>query len=255
MLTRSALLLALATGALSPTSSFFLNSALPSTSRVQSHLRRATIRASTTEDEFDPRISPHLQGQKAATVGLIIVDHGSKREAANNKLLELASAVKSRTGRAIVEAAHMELASPTVAEAYAACVAQGATKVVCHPYFLSPRRHVTEDIPGILEEAAKAHPDVPYTLTAPLGSSDLVPDLISEVVEETLRNEPAESNMDGMDGFFGDIMRMTQALESERTAEAESDASEGESSEPPSLDKPPLSSEEIAAKPPPSPDN
>jgi len=254
MLTHRALLLALATSAVTPSFSFFSKPPFPSTSRFQSNLRKATIRTSSAEDVFDPRISPHLQGQKAATVGLIIVDHGSKREAANTKLLELASAVKARTGRAIVEAAHMELASPTVAEAYAACVAQGATKVVCHPYFLSPGRHVTEDIPEILEEASKAYPDVPYTLTAPLGSSDLVPDLISEVVEETLRNEPADASMDGMDGFFGDIMRMTQALESERTADAE--ASEADSgSEPPSLDKPPLSSEEIAAKPPPSPDN
>jgi sirohydrochlorin ferrochelatase len=171
--------------------------------------------------------------------------------------------VKGRTGRAIVEAAHMELASPSLAEAYAACVAQGATRVVCHPFFLSPGRHVIEDIPAILEEAARRFPDVPYVLTAPLGASDLVPTLIAEAVEATLRSNPAEAAVNAMGGFFGEIMRMTQAMESENTADSEGttdwDSSSSSSSSSssaaetaPTVDKAPLTSEELAAKPPPS---
>ena len=109
---------------------------------------------------FDPRISPHLQGSSQSKVGVIVVDHGSKREAANKQLEEVARAVKARSGRRIVEPAHMEIAGPTLAEAYAKCVAQGATRIVCHPFFLSPGRHVMEDIPALLADAASHFPEV-----------------------------------------------------------------------------------------------
>ena len=51
----------------------------------------------------------------------------------------------------------MELAEPSLAQAYEACVAQGAKSVVCHPFFLSPGRHATEDIPLMLAEAASKY--------------------------------------------------------------------------------------------------
>ena len=35
----------------------------------------------------------------------------------------------------------MELAEPSIEQAFDKCVAQGATFVVVHPYFLAPGRH------------------------------------------------------------------------------------------------------------------
>ena len=69
----------------------------------------------------------------------------------------------------IVEPAHMELAEPSIATAYRRCVEQGASRVICYPYFLSKGRHVVVDIPALLESAAEPFPEVPYTLTGPLG--------------------------------------------------------------------------------------
>lgn len=76
---------------------------------------------------------------------------------------------REKTGLAIVEPAHMELAEPTIAQAFARCVEQGARRVVIHPYFLSPGRHSTSDIPRMAAEAAEAFPGVNYSVTAPLG--------------------------------------------------------------------------------------
>ena len=73
----------------------------------------------TDDFDFDPRVSPHSYGTTASTedsVGIIIVDHGSRRDSANLALLELVKTYKTRTGRRIVEAAHMELAAPTIKE-------------------------------------------------------------------------------------------------------------------------------------------
>ena len=80
------------------------------------------------------------------TLGLVIVDHGSRKEAANDMLLDVVALFKKVAGAKIVEAAHMELAEPTIAQAFDRCVSQGASLVIVHPYFLSPGRHSTTDM-------------------------------------------------------------------------------------------------------------
>lgn len=102
-------------------------------------------------------------------LGIILVDHGSKRAEANALLDEVAKLFREQSGARIVEAAHMELAPPTIADALAACVAQGAKRVVVHPYFLAPGRHSTSDIPRMCAEAAAAHPDIDVRVSEPLG--------------------------------------------------------------------------------------
>ncbi|MCA9617054.1 MAG: hypothetical protein KC586_30040, partial [Myxococcales bacterium] len=54
---------------------------------------------------------------------LLLVDHGSRRAEANALLGQIAALVAARRPELVVEVAHMELAPPTVAEAFAACVA------------------------------------------------------------------------------------------------------------------------------------
>lgn len=46
----------------------------------------------------------------------------------------------------------MELSEPSIQQAYKLCVEQGATQIICLPYFLSMGRHVKEDIPRLLAE-------------------------------------------------------------------------------------------------------
>lgn len=112
---------------------------------------------------------------------LIIVDHGSTVEEANDMLAEVARLVESReSGFDIVKYCHMELAEPTIEQAFDACVSEGAGSVVVHPYFLSPGRHSTRDIPAMVEEAARKHPGVVYKVTEPLGIHGKIIEVILE---------------------------------------------------------------------------
>jgi len=70
---------------------------------------------------------------------------------------------------AIVHVAHMELAEPSIAAGFAACVRDGATQVVVFPYMLSPGKHSIFDIPRMVAEVARAHPSVSYSVTPPFG--------------------------------------------------------------------------------------
>lgn len=110
---------------------------------------------------------------------ILLIDHGSKRAEANHMLECMANLVQHMVGDgAVVRAAHMELAGPTIAEGLAACVAAGATEVTCFPYMLSPGRHSTSDIPRLVGEAAAAFPGVAYRVTAAFGVHEKLGELI-----------------------------------------------------------------------------
>lgn len=112
---------------------------------------------------------------------LIIVDHGSTVGEANDMLAEVARLVESRdSGFDIVKYCHMELAEPTIGQAFDACVSEGARSIVVHPYFLSPGRHSTKDIPEMVKEAAKKHPGVTFRVTEPLGVHGKIIEVILE---------------------------------------------------------------------------
>jgi sirohydrochlorin ferrochelatase len=116
--------------------------------------------------------------------GIIIVDHGSRRAQSNELLEEVAAQFGRRFAELydIVEPAHMELAEPSIATAYARCVARGATRVVVCPFFLGPGKHWTGDIPRLAREASAAHPGTTYHVTMPLGLDDLILDLLAKRV-------------------------------------------------------------------------
>ena len=111
---------------------------------------------------------------------ILIVDHGSRREEANAQLEAIAEMVRALRPEAIIEIAHMELAAPSIAEGLAACRRRGATEVVVVPYFLGTGRHVTEDIPRLVAEAARAHPDVRVRVAGALGPDRLLAALVLE---------------------------------------------------------------------------
>lgn len=77
----------------------------------------------------------------------------------------------------------MEMAEPSIADAFTKCVEQGATRIICHPYFLSIGRHVQEDIPHLVKEIADKYPDISYTITPPLG---LQHDALLPIMENTI---------------------------------------------------------------------
>ena len=118
---------------------------------------------------------------------LIIVDHGSKRGESNAMLEEFVERFRAFTPYRIVEPAHMELAEPTIAQAFDKCVAAGADCVVVMPYFLLPGRHWSVDIPRLTAEAAAKHPGVKFLVTAPIGLHPLMRDIVQSRVDYCLR--------------------------------------------------------------------
>jgi sirohydrochlorin ferrochelatase len=116
--------------------------------------------------------------------GIIIVDHGSRRTESNELLEEVARQFARRFGETydIVEPAHMELAEPSIATAYARCAERGAKNIIVCPFFLGPGKHWTGDIPHLTAEAAAKFPHTRYHVAMPLGIDDLILDLLAKRV-------------------------------------------------------------------------
>ena len=134
-----------------------------------------------------------MENIASETVGVIIVDHGSRREESNQMLLQIVDAFRRTALYAVVEPAHMELAEPSIATAYNECVRQGAQQIVVHPFFLLPGRHWDRDIPQLAAEAAAKHPHTSYLVTAPLGTHPLMAQVIAERIAGCLSHGRGES--------------------------------------------------------------
>merc|ERR1740124_556520 len=190
----------------------------------------------TTNDDrslFDPLLSPHaypkgtssgpvLQKKVSTTppprIGVLLIDHGSRRPSSNAHLLKVAELYQSRApANVVVRAAHMEILPPSIADGIGEL--WRVDKIICHPYFLSPGRHVAEDVPELIYGAVVEMNGgtVEVIMTEPVGSKiDRMVDIIGDMVEGCVGEENLEvagnvadnGENKAMGGFFGNVQRM-----------------------------------------------
>ena len=110
---------------------------------------------------------------------ILLIDHGSRRDAANEMMDCMANLVQAMAGPGVVvRYAHMELADPSIAAGVQSCVDAGATELTVFPYMLSPGKHSTGDIPRMVAEAAAAHPALDVRVTGAFGVHEKLAELI-----------------------------------------------------------------------------
>lgn len=111
---------------------------------------------------------------------MLVMVHGSPRPVANNDMFAVVDVVRERGTFPIVEVGFMEVNEPTIPEAIARCVEQGAEQVIAVPYFLHTGMHVTDDLPTLLEEAQTTYPDVRFLMGDYLGHDPILVDVLAE---------------------------------------------------------------------------
>lgn len=110
---------------------------------------------------------------------LLVVAHGSRREESNNEVRDLVKKVASMDHDFHeVKPAFLELAEPLIPDGIRAAIANGATKVVVLPYFLSAGRHVVEDIPTDVKIVQDDHPNIQITIAPYLGAAIDIPQIL-----------------------------------------------------------------------------
>ncbi len=120
----------------------------------------------------------------SSSTNLILVAHGSRREASNDEVRRLTQQVAAGSHHQHVGCGFLELADPDIPTAIAQEIDRGATRILILPYFLSAGRHVTEDIPAILEKARQLHPDTHIQQLPYVGQQDGMIELLRSAAEK-----------------------------------------------------------------------
>jgi len=104
---------------------------------------------------------------------LILIAHGSKREASNLEFQKMVSQLKVTLMDTFtqIEASFLEFAEPGIDETIHAMIQAGITEIKVYPFFLNSGKHVHHDIPEKIREAKELYPEVDFELLAHFGSS------------------------------------------------------------------------------------
>ncbi len=115
---------------------------------------------------------------------ILLVAHGSRREASNNEVRRRVARLQTTAAplQRDVRAAFLERASPSIPDGIQQCIDAGATEVTVLPYFLSAGRHVAADIPHQVRIKQDEHPDIKISIAPYLGSAAAIDDVLLSLV-------------------------------------------------------------------------
>ncbi len=119
---------------------------------------------------------------------LLLVAHGSRGQHANDevRLLTAKLARKLEPECVQVQCAFLELADPSIPSSIDQAVLRGADRITVLPYFLVAGRHVSVDIPKIVDQKNGEYPAVDIRLSAYLGATERVVDMLSDMVKRAI---------------------------------------------------------------------
>ncbi len=120
------------------------------------------------------------------SMSYLVIAHGSRDPEANQAFNVFLDHFKKMTKGQRVQGAFLELAEPSVPEAIATCIDQGATEILVMPLMLFPGRHVKEDIPAMIQRAKSKHPEIDFHYSSPLYDHPLLAKLLDEKAKSLL---------------------------------------------------------------------
>ncbi len=124
---------------------------------------------------------------------LLLVAHGSRREASNDEIRALTERLRAVAGTFDhLACAFLELAEPSIPDGLRKSISSGASVVVVLPYFLSAGRHVVRDIPAEIELVQKEYPSVDIHLAPYLGAAEGVVGLLMEQASRVINKPPVQ---------------------------------------------------------------
>jgi sirohydrochlorin ferrochelatase len=116
---------------------------------------------------------------------VIVVGHGSKEPGFEKAMVKAAKALRRGGTFAPVVCAYLGSALPSLPEAVARCVRQGASEIIVAPYFVLAGAHVTKDIPALVREARKKYARRARVRLAPyLGYHEKIVSVIRERIAQ-----------------------------------------------------------------------
>ena len=117
--------------------------------------------------------------QPGSATAIVLFAHGAKDPEWAQPMERIQSAVRLLLPGTPVALAYLERMRPTLSEAVSAVIDEGARSVTVVPLFLAAGGHIKQDLPELIGELQRRHPDVRIAATTPLGDDADVLDAIA----------------------------------------------------------------------------
>jgi len=128
----------------------------------------------------EKQMNPLIDNRRA----VILIGHGSRAAGADDDMEKIAAGLREKSG-GIVETCRMSGRGIPFDGAFEWCVRRGAKEIIVLPYFLHFGVHLREDIPEILREKVRKHPEVRLVLGKHLGYDDALVNLLAKRIGES----------------------------------------------------------------------
>jgi len=117
----------------------------------------------------------------APSRGLILFAHGSRDPQWRAPMEAVAVRAAALEAAAVVRCAYLELMAPDLLACAAEMVAQGLQAITIVPMFLGVGRHAREDLPLLVAELRRLHPQVHFELRPAIGEDERVVDMLARI--------------------------------------------------------------------------
>lgn len=115
---------------------------------------------------------------------IVLFAHGSRDPQWRLPIEAVAANIRARQPDSAVCCAYLEMCSPSLPEAAALLVAEGAREVRIFPLFLGVGKHAREDLPLLLTSIRAQHPAVVFTLLPTAGEDERLIALMAKIALE-----------------------------------------------------------------------
>jgi sirohydrochlorin cobaltochelatase len=110
--------------------------------------------------------------------GIVLFAHGARDPDWALPFQQVRARLSASRPECKVELAFLEIMPPTLEEAIARLVDQGALAITVFPLFMAQGGHLKQDLPRILDDIRARRPRIPIALEKPVGE---VPEILEAI--------------------------------------------------------------------------
>ena len=113
--------------------------------------------------------------------GIVLFAHGSRDPLWRLPIEAVAAQISARYPGTLVRCAYLEICTPTLPEAAADLIAEGALQLRVFPLFLGVGKHAREDLPLLIEHLRATHAGVSVELLPTAGEHEQMTALMADI--------------------------------------------------------------------------
>ncbi|MDP6524807.1 MAG: precorrin-8X methylmutase [Kiritimatiellia bacterium] len=122
-------------------------------------------------------------------IGVLLVSHGSPRKEANAGFASMVENISSRTSGLIIKPTFFSLVRPSIEDRVAEFAAEGVSRIYLLPYFLYNGKHITVDIPEVLETCRNDHPEISIEMLPTLQNEPMMEEIMLDRLQACIESK------------------------------------------------------------------